>query len=383
MMPLVSPKRTPVKGKPAVYSYQTRRGTRYIAVAIHDGKQRWLSGFTTAKLADEWREAEVVSMRQGRSGKAPVRMTLAEYIEQRWWPYAQQELTTNSVTAYKTNLLYVKQYLGDARLRDIDAEDVELFKAAMVRASLGPQTRKLAYARLRQALRQAVVWGLINRDPTMGIKAPLVQQYEAPEVTDVERRALLDEAEASGCGALVYLAVNTGLRWGELTSLLWEDVDIGARTLRVRQAKTRAGVRTVALGVKTVERLSQHMQEQMAWARKLGGTRPALVFVDANGKQFKREVFYKTDWNPLRRRVGLPRLHFHDLRHVHASLMGKAHVHPAVMQARLGHSKASFSLAVYTSADIEQQAEAAAAVEALVEAKTAPQIREELDVSRG
>lgn len=59
-------------------------------------------------------------------------------------------------------------------------------------------------------------------------------------------------------------------------------------------------------------------------------------------------------------------MHFHDLRHVHSSLMAKAKGHPSVMQDRMGHTDARMTLNVYTEVDAEQQREAAAALEEIV-----------------
>jgi integrase len=106
--------------------------------------------------------------------------------------------------------------------------------------------------------------------------------------------------------------------------------------------------------------------KQMKWATALGGQPPALLFTDGDGKQLNRTRFYISHWNPLRKRAGLPGLHFHDLRHVHSSLMGKAKVHPSIMQARLGHADAAMSLEYAKGGFVDEQREVAATIEALV-----------------
>lgn len=93
-----------------------------------------------------------------------------------------------------------------------------------------------------------------------------------PERDDVGRALSADEefllllAASQSCSrsffpALV-LALNTGLRRGELASLRWAQVDLEARRLRVGKSKTEAGAgRKVPLNERAFAALS-------AWARE-------------------------------------------------------------------------------------------------------------------
>lgn len=66
------------------------------------------------------------------------------------------------------------------------------------------------------------------------------------------------------------------------------------------------------------------------------------------------------------RRLGLPRIRLHDLRHTHATLALRAGVHPRVVQERLGHANVSITLDTYSHVDLDMQAIAAARVATLV-----------------
>src|SRR5689334_12702897 len=66
------------------------------------------------------------------------------------------------------------------------------------------------------------------------------------------------------------------------------------------------------------------------------------------------------------RRLGLPRIRLHDLRHTHATLALKAGVHPRIVQERLGHANVSITLDTYSHVDLDMQAAAAARVAALI-----------------
>ena len=50
----------------------------------------------------------------------------------------------------------------------------------------------------------------------------------------------------------------------------------------------------------------------------------------------------------LARSFGRPDIHFHCLRHTHASLMLAAGIHPKVVSERLGHSSISVTMDIYS-----------------------------------
>jgi integrase len=69
----------------------------------------------------------------------------------------------------------------------------------------------------------------------------------------------------------------------------------------------------------------------------------------------------------LIRRLGIPPVRFHDLRHTHATMLLRKGVHPKVVQERLGHSQISITLDTYSHVLPGLQDEAAAKVDELLE----------------
>ncbi|UOE96463.1 tyrosine-type recombinase/integrase [Alkalihalobacillus sp. LMS39] len=59
------------------------------------------------------------------------------------------------------------------------------------------------------------------------------------------------------------------------------------------------------------------------------------------------------------KRAGLKNARFHDLRHSHATILLKKNVHPKIVSERLGHSKPSITLEIYSHATNSLQEEAA------------------------
>lgn len=356
-----------VRGHPGVYAYQTNRGVRYAVVVTVNRKQRWLRGHKTIKAAEEAGDELRVSMRTGQSGTAPARYTLGDYLENRWWPYIKGQVQPGTVASYRSGVNHIKRHLGERRLTSVTPLDVEDFKIAMAAEGLGHAAANGAFLRLKQSLAQAVTWRLLGNNPAGPIEAPKMKKYNATRLEPKQVRSLLEGADTTtDYGALFWIACMTGLRLQEILDLTWSDIDFSASQLRVGASKTEAGVRAVALGATTLERLQRHRLEQMRYAEEMGGAPPLRVFIRPSGKQVRSDRFYQDIWWPLRKRLGLGTMHFHDLRHVHSSLMAKAGVHPKVAAERMGHTDVKMTLNVYTEVDAEQQREAAVALEEIV-----------------
>jgi integrase len=68
------------------------------------------------------------------------------------------------------------------------------------------------------------------------------------------------------------------------------------------------------------------------------------------------------------RRLGLPKIRLHDLRHTHATLGLAAGIHPKVMQERLGHASITMTLDLYSHAIPSLGVDAADRIAALIDA---------------
>jgi integrase len=82
----------------------------------------------------------------------------------------------------------------------------------------------------------------------------------------------------------------------------------------------------------------------------LAGVAPepdAALFVSPGGGPLRHSNFYSRLWRPTLRRLGLPEVGLHVLRHSAAARMIGAGASPKAVQAVLGHRSAAFTLTVY------------------------------------
>ena len=196
-----------------------------------------------------------------------------------------------------------------------------------------------------------------------------------------ELAAFLRHVDAHHHGVLFRLAGMTGLRRAELCGLRWSAVDLDAGRLTVLHTvtavahqrvggtpKTERGVRTVDLDPQTVTALRAHRAVQLGQRMLVGpGWRDeGWVFAMVDGRSWHPDVVSRA-FERLVASAGLPRVRFHDLRHAHASHLLAAGVNVKVVSERLGHASVAFTLDVYSHVMPGQQADAAAAVAALVD----------------
>jgi integrase len=90
-----------------------------------------------------------------------------------------------------------------------------------------------------------------------------------------------------------------------------------------------------------------------------------LIFTTGTGEPIHPRNLLR-EFRELLQSAGLPRIRFHDLRHTHATILLNQGVAVNVVSRRLGHSRASITLDVYTHLIPEKDTEAAVLIEQLV-----------------
>ena len=244
------------------------------------------------------------------------RMTLAEFVEEDWWPrYAIPNLADDTRRRYLelwgTHLL---PRLGDYELRAFTSLLVEDFRDQLTRSRVPSQTVRQSLMLLQGILRRAVVRGLIPVNPVRDVpkpkqKPPPAPQPLSPLVVERIRQYMLTTSWSSpGRGAgrsrerlqwwrhrnamIVSLMAYAGMRPVEDRGSTWADLQ--RRTLHVVASKTGRP--------RDVDVLAPLAQDLIEW-RLLSG-RPSdenLLVPTADGDDWHRH-----DWGNWRRRVWRP-----------------------------------------------------------------------------
>jgi integrase len=265
--------------------------------------------------------------------------------------------------------------IGSVLISEMKWADVETLRRAIAAKSLAPMSVKHImglmkqiedFARKREWTKVRVVQD-VNRDHG-GAKAAVVEVPTPDEVrrimmaAGVPRRlpgrkgCTVHERSARLRECYIYLAALCGLRFGEISALTRDSIDLEKCVLRIRHAmtkwddmkgpKTCAGVRDVPLPQLVADLLA-------AWLRDHVVPEPrGLVFRSSTGGMIRNSSFYSHHWGPLLAAAGFQSkgpgtFHFHALRHFAGSMMLHYGMPLPEVSATLGHQKFDMTLQVY------------------------------------
>jgi len=345
-----------------------RRGTTWTAYWWVDGPtgmvQRSKGGFATKREGQAFLTETLSAIRTGGFAE-PTKITLAEYITERWLPGREASLRASTLDAYRRSIeLHLLPALGHVKLQQLSPDHLDRFYADLLRSGLAPKTVRNLHTTLHKALKDAVRKNLVVRNVADAADPPRLRrpgEVEMKTWTPEQLRAFLEGIGGHRLAAGFLLAATTGMRRGEVLGLRWRDIDFGARRLKINQTvlnvaykitigepKTARSRRTVALDPETVRVLLEHRRRQAAEREEVGEAYvdQDLVFPREDGQPTHPDLFSQTFQRTLKR-LGLPRIRLHDLRHTHATMGLAAGVPVKIMSTRLGHATAAFTQDVY------------------------------------
>ena len=171
---------------------------------------------------------------------------------------------------------------------------------------------------------------LIRRNPARIEKAGHEKSPERPVLTVEEVLACAEHIEPR-YRFMVLLAAFAQLRFGEFVRLHRSDFDVEAGTVRVGEAKSEAGVRTVAIPTEILPDAKIHLA---VYAEQSGKER---VFVGPRKGTPTTNNFSKI-WHAAMAGAGVDPVHFHDLRHTGNTLVAESGASLKELMRRMGHS---------------------------------------------
>jgi integrase len=329
--------------------FARKRGTKWTAYyySMESGRrvQHTKAGFATKREAQAFL-ATVLGAVQSGAYIAPIKLTVEEYLLDRWLPTMEASLRPSTFDSYGRVLrMHVLPTLGHIALQNLTADHLDrLYRGLLANGradgksgGLSPKSVRYIHTTLHKALRDAERKRLINRNVASTADPPKLRPVGEREMktwTASELRTFLDVMKDHHLGAAYHLAATTGMRRGEVLGVRWQDIDFTAKRLAVRQTvisvnyqvmigqpKTAKGRRVIALDAGTVAVLRAHQQHQKDQMALIGsGYRDGdLVFAKPDGQPLNPDYFSQVfDRSVIK--FGLPKIRLHDLRHTHATL---------------------------------------------------------------
>ena len=305
----------------------------------------------------------------------PTAMTVAEFLIE--WLKTAHEQSPKTLERYEELARnQITPHLGGIKLRDLRAEHIRAWHSKLLGGGLSPVTVGHAHRLLHKVLAPAV------KGTTLTLYGPPAAEAKELEILESDQvKAVLAALEGHSLAPLIRLALDTGMRRGELLGLQWGDIELDAVPptlrversveetkaggLRLKQPKTRRGRRNISLPPETVAMLRALKVEQMQIRLAIGQGKiesSTLVFGNIEGRLRSPRAVSRA-WRRFVVSKGLPQVQFHALRHTHISMLIRKGVDILTISRRIGHSKPSVTLDVYGHLLGGADAAAAAALE--------------------
>ena len=324
------------------------------------------------------------------------KVNLSEFLE-RWMA---DYVATNTAPSTQDGYHFIVRchlipHLGNIPLKKLQPAHLQEYYAKALstgrrdgKGGLSARTVKHHHRVLSEALSHAVKWGVLSRNVAQMTDPPRPSRKEINILSPVEIDRLVDAFEGTDYYALVYTALYTGMRRGELLGLRWCDVDLPLATISVtqslqrlyggefsvREPKSAHSRRLIPMPPSLAVLLRRHNEHEEQRKELLGMTDSPtdLVFSRYDGHPLDPSTV-SHNFGDIVTKSGLKNVRFHDLRHAHASLMLRTGASPKVISERLGHSSIAITMDIYSHVMPGLQEEAAIRFE---EALT-PRIMEE------
>jgi integrase len=291
-------------------------------------------------------------------------VTVGEYLDSWLKGSVRGSVRQSTFDRYEIAVrVHIKPALGRLKLKKLTPAHLASFYQDRLAAGSAPASVNKLHVTLHKALDQAVRWRMIPRNVAEAVKAPRPAPPEMRPLSPAEARTLLETARGDRLEALYVLAVQTGMRQGELLALKWQDVDLENAKLSLRRTitmsggrillgelKTKKSRRTIGLTDVAVRTLREHLARQMEEIARLGDLYEdnGLVFTSGVGTVINPSNLRTRSFAALLRRADLPKIRFHDLRHTCATLLLCRNVHPKYVQELLGHANIAITLDTYS-----------------------------------
>jgi integrase len=315
------------------------------------GKRR-LKTFGNKKAANAWLVDAAHEVKQGTHTADSDSITVADACRL-WLERTEIDgLERSTCRGYRQHVdLHIIPALGTVKLSRLTAPRVDEFKYGLLQRLSRPLTAKVMGS-LRRALADAMRRGLVAQNVAREVAIKIAgRDKPSIEIPSKDEVRLLVANACPRFRPLLLTALFAGLRASELRGLTWQNVDLDAGIIRVRQRadrwntmgdpKSKAGRRDITMPPILVNALRE-------WRLACPKGELGLVFPNGAGQVERLEHIRSRYFVPLQVRCGLtrengdraqqPRYAFHALRHWYASFLIDQGLPPKRIQTAMGHS---------------------------------------------
>ncbi len=232
------------------------------------------------------------------------------------------------------SIKHLNEFFGEKNIGEITSFDIENYKKKRIEEGVKYATINRELTCLKTIFNKAVEWGKLNTN------SPKIKLYKENNMrirylTETEANLLVNFAKEP-LKSIIIIALNTGMRLGEIVSLRWRDIDFNTETITVWRTKNKE---------KKVVPMNKIVVETLRYAETLRDPLNEFVFyskIIETGHISKHHVSHM--FNKLIKELNIKDFRFHDLRHTFASWLVMKGVDLKTIQELLGHKTFSMVL---------------------------------------
>lgn len=325
-----------------------KKGKTYFCVFRVNGKQKWINGGPTKRLAEK-RLTEILNDINSGTYKELKETGFGDFSNLWLATYAKAKVKASTLRSYQDIIeKHLIPCFENCKLTALTTDSIQRYVTRKLEEGQKPKTVNNHLVPLKEMLKHAVVWGYLKENPANYVEKPRVEKEEMDFLTPEEIQAFLNQVTPKYY-PLFLAAILTGLRRGELLALQWGDVDFRNNTINVRRSlykgrfvtpKSRNSTRKVIMTPTLASVLKRHKLESKP-------NELELIFANEAEKPIDPDCLVRRQFLPALRRAGLRKVRFHDLRHSFATLLISQGENVKFVQSQLGHASIQTTLDRY------------------------------------
>ena len=192
---------------------------------------------------------------------------------------------------------------------------------------------------------------VITRNPARKQTLKETKNDKIRALASIEVKTLLSKTKAvyPDFYPLLFTAIFTGMRQGELFALTWDSINWITRKITIDKNYTHGRIGTPKNGkTRKVDMSHELVKVLKEWRLACPNGENNLVFPNGDGEYQDANNMAKRRFKPSLQRAGIDSIRFHDLRHTYASLLLANGVPMKYVQHQLGHSSIKMTMDLYT-----------------------------------
>lgn len=308
-------------------SLRLRNGNWYIDYSAHGKRYRECIG-VDKKVAQQTLHKRLTEIAEDRflDKRITTTLTFKEFTDLYMDLYSKPNKRSWK-TCDQVRIKSLNPVFGKYRLDMISPEQVEDYKKHRL-TEVSPATVNRELTCMKHLYNKANEWEKTDKNPTKLVRKLRENNSRLRYLTEEEITRLVGNATGY-MRTLLIVALNTGMRKGEMLNLKWHDVDLALGVIYLLRTKNGER-RDVPMNTTVVNALREHPKHPSS----------DYVFCGTNGFPLNIDKPYKN----LLKQSDIADFRFHDLRHTFASRLAMKGIDLNMIRELLGHKSINMTL---------------------------------------